>query len=355
MPKYLSIANEIEQRILSHTLPPDTQLPTEKELMQQFQVSRQTVRNAFACLSKKNLIYSIKGAGTFIAGQAAPAPASKNIAVLITDMNSYIFPYKSAGINRAFTSQGYLSNIFATDNRIDLEENIIREIMTANYAGVILEITKSVIPRGNRLLAELAQRMPVVLIDGYYPEFPEIPYVSLDDRKGGYKATEYLIQHGHRDIFHVGKVDDLQGHLRYQGYVSALNDYKIEFSEDKVFWLTDTFYCDVPDAIIDMIYQRMQTCSAVFFYNDDIAAKIVPALVQRGVRIPEDLSVISYDNSPLQTTMQQLNLTCMAYPLNDLGYIAGKNLLQKIQDPQFDATYIFEPELIERNSVRSLI
>lgn len=350
MPKYLSIANEIEQQI--RALPPGTQLPTEKELMGRFGVSRQTIRNAFACLSKKDMIYTVKGAGTFVANHTSPAPTSKNIAVLITDAHSYIFPYKSAAINSVLTKHGYISNIFITGNRIDYEENIIRELMTANYAGAIIEINKAVLPRANHLIEELSQRMPVILLDGYYPNFPQIPYVSLDNRKGGYRATEYLIQHGHQKIFHVGKVDDLQGLLRYQGYISALAAYHLPFDEDRVFWATDLIFPEMPEAMLDILFEKISSCTAVFFYNDDIAARVIPALQARGVRIPEDLSVMSYDNSLL--AMHPLNLSGMAYPLNDLGRIAAENLLARIQDPHFDATYIFEPELVERSSVRDI-
>ena len=352
MPKYLSIANELEQQILSRALLPGTQLPTEKELMHRFGVSRQTIRNAFACLLRKNLIYTIKGAGTFVSNHSIAAPISKNIAVMITDANSYIFPYKSAGINSVLTKHGYISNIFATNNRIDSEERIIREILGANYVGVIIEITKSIIPRANNLLLELSKKIPVILIDGYYPQCPDIPYVSLDDRKGGYRATEYLIQHGHEKIFHVGKIDDLQGILRYEGYTRALFDHQLEFNEDRVFWITEPLYTEVPAQLLDMLCEQITQCTAVFFYNDDIAAKIVPALKQRGVRIPEDLSVVSYDNSLL--AMHPLNLTCISYPLNDLGRVAAENLLKRIENPSYHATHIFEPELIERDSVRNI-
>lgn len=352
MPKYLSIANHIEQQILSHTLQAGDQLPTEKELMNQFGVSRQTIRNAFSCLLKKNLIYAIKGSGTFVSSSTPAAATSKNIAVLITDVDSYIFPFKSAGINSVLTRYGYIGNIFVTNNRIDYEENTIREIMTSNYAGAIIEITKAVIPRSNKLLSELSSRLPVILIDGYYPELPHIPYVSLDDRKGGRKATEYLIQHGHRKIFHVGKVDDLQGLLRYQGYLDALNNHNLEFSEERVFWTTEDIYSHVPEDLMDIICQKILQCTAVFFYNDDIAAKIVQALLGRGVKIPDDLSVMSYDNSIL--SMHTFQLSCISYPLDDLGKIAAENLLKRIDDPNYDATYIFEPELVERSSVRQI-
>ena len=55
--------------------------------------------------------------------------------------------------------------------------------MTANYAGAIIEINKAVLPRANHLIEELSQRMPVILLDGYYPNFPQIPYVSLTTEK----------------------------------------------------------------------------------------------------------------------------------------------------------------------------
>lgn len=352
MPKYLSIANHIEQQILSHTLPAGAQLPTEKELMSQFGVSRQTIRNAFSCLLKKNLIYAIKGSGTFVSNNTPSVSTSKNIAVLITDADSYIFPYKSAAINRVLTQNGYISNIFVTNNRIDYEENTIREILTSNYAGAIIEITKAVIPRANQLISELSNKLPVILIDGYYPGCPNIPYVSLDDRKGGYKATEYLIQRGHKKIFHVGKIDDLQGVFRYQGYINALADYNLEFSEDHVFWTTEVTFSHIPKDMLDDLCCQIAQCTAVFFYNDDLAAKIIPALRDRGIKIPDDLSVMSYDNSVF--SMQMFQLSCISYPLDSLGKVAAENLLKLIDDPNYDATYIFDPQIVERSSVRSI-
>lgn len=352
MPKYLSIANQIEQQITSHTLQAGARLPTEKELMVQFGVSRQTIRNAFAALMEKKLIYAVKGSGTFVSKSAFPVSNSKNIAVLITDADSYIFPYKSASINSVLTKHGYISNIFISHNRIDYEENTIREILSSNYAGAIIQVTKAVIPRVSNLLSELNDKLPLVLIDGYYPEFPSIPYISMDDRKGGYKATEYLVQHGHKKIFHVGKVDDLQGLLRYKGYVDALNRYHLEFSEDHVFWITEASYSHIPEYMMETLCRQLLQCTAVFFYNDQVASKVVQALLSRGVKIPEDLSVMSYDNSLL--SMHPFQLSCVSYPLTDLGKIAAEHLLRRIDDPNFDATYLFEPEIIERTSVKTI-
>ncbi len=351
MPKYLSIANEIEEQILSHTLTAGAQLPTEKELMQQFGVSRQTIRNAFSCLLKKNLIYTVKGSGTFIADYSRPAPASKNIAVLLTKADEYIFPYKSAGINSVLTQHGYISNIFVSDNRVDLEQDTLHEILTSNYAVAIIEVTKAAIPRFGKIFAELRAKLPLILIDGYYRDLPDIPYVALDDHKGGYKATEYLIQHGHKNIFHVGKIEDLQGILRYQGYADALTHYNLPFSEDHVFWMTDTLLSDMPDSLLDMLCEKILQCTAVFFYNDWVAEIVLGALVRRNIRIPNDLSVVSYDNSLLSMFRQ---ITCIPHPLDNLGKVAAENLLKLIENPNYDATYIFEPEIVERSSVRNL-
>ena len=353
MSKYLTIAEDFERKIQDHLLLPGTQLPTEKDLMQEYAVSRQTVRNAMTYLAKKNLINRRKGSGSFVAKPNTSGDCPKNIAVLITSMDNYIFPFKSAGINSVLSDNGYVSNFFLTNNQIDKEESAIRTILSSNFYGVIMETSRAVIPRGNDLLKTLDQSLPVILMDGHYPQFPEIPFVSLDDMKGGYKATEYLIQNGQKDIFHVGKIDDIQGHLRYQGYVKALNDYQLPFSENNVFWISEEQYDNIPPFQLDVICDRIEKCTAVFFYNDYIASAILPQLIQRGMKIPSDLSVVSYDNSPL-VTVEPFPLTSIRHPLDEIGRTAASQLLKRINNRSENATFIFEPELVEHNSVRQI-
>lgn len=352
MPKYLIIADHIEQKILDHTYLPNQQLPSEKELMEMFHVSRQTIRNALDYLARKNLIYSVQGRGTFVADnlRISASPSNKNVALILGKLDSYIFPYKSVGINAVLSRNGYTSSVFSSNIRIDRQEQLIADVLKGSYAGVIMEVAKAALPRIHpELLQQLRERMPVVLIDGYYREI-DIPYVSLDDYKGGYMAAEHLLQKGHRNIFHIGMCDAIQGMLRYKGYARALSDHGISPDDDHVYWCVEEDQNFMSESRLQDICKRILSCSAVFFYNDLLATIILPELLRMGVRIPEDLAVIGYDDS--NQLIHGVPISSICYPKEHLGEKAAENLLHLIENPDFDANYLFEPILIERESTR---
>ena len=204
-----------------------------------------------------------------------------------------------------------------------------------------------------QLLKELSKKMPVILIDGHYPELPDLPAVCLDDFRSGYLATEYLIQKGHRKIFHFGKMDDIQGILRYRGYIQALLDNSISPHDDDTFWLTGNDNFIYTEINYNPVISRLGHYTAAYFYNDLMAQSIVPEILKRGIRIPEDLSLMSNDDySP---NVENIALSGIRYPRADVGQKAAQNLLQLIKDPNYDANYLFEPELVEHDSVREII
>lgn len=354
MPKYLTIADYIENQILNHVWVPNQQLPSEKELMNRFQVSRQTVRNALEYLAGKNMIHSVQGKGTFVSENSrAAVPANKNIAIILGNLTNYIFPYKSVGMNTVLSRNGYTSSVFASGVRVDRQEQLIETVLQGSYAGVIMEVSKAALPRPNpELLTKLQKRMPVVLIDGYYRGF-DIPYVSLDDYKGGYKAAGHLIRKGHKKIFHVGMCDAIQGMLRYQGYARALTDNGIELNDEYVHWCVEEDQYHMVPGQLEEICRKIRTCTAVFFYNDLIASCILPELIRSGVRIPDDLAVIGYDDCT--QLIPGLEMSSICYPKEHLGEKAAENLLRLIENPDYDANYLFEPVLIERDSTNIVL
>ncbi|MBQ9063430.1 MAG: GntR family transcriptional regulator [Eubacterium sp.] len=355
MPKYLTIADYIEAQILNQTWLPNQQLPSEKEMMQQFQVSRQTIRNALEYLSKKDLVYSEQGRGTFVSDsrRSSANPGNKNVALILGKLDSYIFPYKSVGINAVLTRNGYTSSVFASNIRIDHQDQLIRNVLSGSYAGVIMEVAKAALPRHNpELLEELRSRMPVVLIDGYYRE-TDIPYVAIDDFNGGYMAAEHLIAKGHRRIFHVGMLDAIQGMLRYQGYARALTDHGIPLNDDLIYWCVEEDQNFMSEARLTEICQKILSCTAVFFYNDLMTMRILPTLLKMGVKIPDQLAVMGYDDS--NQYIHGVPISSICYPKERLGEKAAENLLHLIRNPEFDANYLFQPVLIERESTNLIL
>ena len=190
-----------------------------------------------------------------------------------------------------------------------------------------------------------------MFINSYYPFLP-IPHVSLNDKMAGIKATEYLLEMGHRKIGGIFKLDDGQGHMRYAGYLEVMHKAGIEVNDSNIVWI-DTAGMRQLDECRSMILNRLKDCTAVVCYNDQVAMGIVEILAAESIRVPEDISIVSIDDSEL-TVLGDVTLTSIPHPMDKLGERAAMNLLQMIENPSVDGTYEFDAHVIERDSVRKL-
>ncbi len=354
MPKYLTIADDLEEQIKSRAYKANQKLPSEKELVYQYGVSRQTIRNALDFLTDRGLVYSEQGRGTFVAARTrADTVTTNNIAVILSCLNDYIFPYKIAGINSVLVEKGYLSNIFTSNYSIQTQEQVFANLLSSSCAGAIVEVTRANLPRMRPdLLRKLADKMPVLLLDGFYQGFEDLPTITLDDFQCGYKAAQYLIEKGHQKLFHFGKMDDSQGIDRYRGFIQAQLDHGIQPKDEDIFWLTGNSCFVSPEINYGPVISRLQNYTAVYFFNDLTAHMIVPEILKAGYRIPEDLSLMSNDD--FFPTIENISISGMRYPHVEMGQKAAELLLRMIEEPNFDANYRFDPQIVERNSVREL-
>lgn len=181
------------------------------------------------------------------------------------------------------------------------------------------------------------------------------PHILMDDCKGGYLLTKYLIDMGHQHIVGVFKADDHQGRERHKGYVMALQEAGYQYDPDMVVWFhTEDRQMKPVTSIVQMIKDQRKM-DAVVCYNDQIAFSIIGGLHQIGVSIPEDLSITGYDNSML-AHQHPLSLTTIAHPQEKLGEMAGQLLLEKIQggsDKDMKTEYLIEPKLVIGNSCKN--
>ncbi len=129
------------------------------------------------------------------------------------------------------------------------------------------------------------------------PQLTDKPHILMDDCKGGYLLTRYLIEKGHRKIAGVFKADDSQGAQRHLGYTRALNEAGIVYDPELVVWFHTEDRKQKPGLMMKLFLQTGRAFDAVVCYNDQIAIQVMDALRLEGVRIPEDVSVTGYDNS----------------------------------------------------------
>jgi GntR family transcriptional regulator of arabinose operon len=180
----------------------------------------------------------------------------------------------------------------------------------------------------------------------------DFPHVCLDDHLAGKMATEYLIKAGHKRIAGMFQSDDRQGHLRYAGYIQALQEAGLDIQSSNVLWFTTEDISFLSEDIA-RLRRRLTDCTGLVCYNDAVAYAVVVELRKQGVLVPDELSIVGIDGAEIGLICP-VPLTSFAHPMEKLGEAAAKNVLRLIENPEFEATVEFMPRLIERESVRFL-
>lgn len=353
--KYIQLAEKLREEIYSGALKPGMRLYSEPKLAEMYSLSRQTVRQAIALLQREGLVTSSRGSGTYITEHFRPVHTSsaKNIGIIMTYVDDYIFPSILNGINSYLSTQSYTINLHITSNKRIDEERILRCVLQSPPDGLIIEPTKSSLVNTNQALYDkLIRQIPSVMVNCYYPTV-DCPAVMPDNIEGMKLAVEHLVLRGHRRIAGVFKQDDLQGHLRFAGYAAALQAHEISVNDDWLMW----YATEESDSVFSgpgeqTMLRILQECSAVVCYNDQLALRLIRFLRAHGLGVPEDVSIVSFDDSMLATV--DIPLTSVVHPKQLVGQKAAQNLLQLIRDPSFQPGYLFPPVLVERDSVRSL-
>jgi LacI family purine nucleotide synthesis repressor len=194
--------------------------------------------------------------------------------------------------------------------------------------------------------------IPKVIMD-WGPETSQADKIIDNSEEGGYLATKYLTDRGHTDIA------CLSGHFvkaacqeRIAGFRRAMAEANLPVREDWI--LEGNFECDTAVLAADKIIAMDKRPTAVFCFNDTMALGLMSRLQQRGIRVPEDMSVIGYDNIELAEYFSP-PLTTIHQPKRRVGKNAFEILLERIKDKEHDRR-IFEmhPEIVERDTVKDL-
>ena len=220
-PKYQAIASELKIPIQAGKYKNVNMLPTEYFLMDEYQVSRQTIRQALAILEKEGYIEKRRGSGSHIRRSAAPetVPHRHTIAVVTTYISNYIFPSILREVENVLSQNNCMTLLFATQNQVSIERKVLQSLLEARIDGIITEGTKTAFPNPNLDLYRklLEKKIPIVFINGSYPQLQDAVSVLDDNEGGGQMLVEYLAAKGHKKIGGIFKSDDIQGHGRYAG------------------------------------------------------------------------------------------------------------------------------------------
>ena len=338
--KYQQLAKTLREQIAAGTFAATGLLPTEKAIAEAYQLSRQTVRQALSLLAQEGLIEKRQGSGSHIR-KAPPLPESaapRSIAILTTYISDYIFPSILREVETVLSANRCTTLVFASKNQISNERRVLHTLLELpQLDGLLVEGTKTCLPNPNLDLYRqlIARGIPLVFLNGSYAELAGSSLSVLDDNYGGgYALVEYLYRKGHRQIAGIFKSDDIQGHGRFSGYTDALRDLHLSLRDSHVYWYgteeKDRIIAGPSQSLPDAMLEILEGCTAVVCYNDEIASRLIASLIKRGVRVPEDMAVVSFDNSQY-SELSPVRITSLSHGSYNAGRSAAELLLQLLE------------------------
>ena len=279
---------------------------------------------------------------------------SRILGLLIPDNSNVFFGDMSRYIERAARHNGYNLIYGNTDNNPNRNLEYMRMFIDRQVDGIIF--SKSTAPGDNsdeELNAYISKSsVPFVSIDRRLNN-GSVKSVILNNRRGGYLATNHLLQMGHKRIgAYTGLMNLAASEERLEGYRAALEEAGIAYDPAFVYQ-GDYQLGREREALAHFLDRRV---TAIFCFNDLMAVGIYKAMRERGLMIPEDLSIVGFDNTPFGSLIIP-ELTTVAQPIKDMSECAVGLLLSAIEGKEMKDsrnTYIFEPQLVVRDSTQRI-
>lgn len=341
-PLYQQIYLDLEDGIRIGQYPPGSQLPTEKELSDTYQVSRITSKRALTELELSGLIYRVRGKGSFVKdGNNKEIKKANRILFLLPFLNDISLGNFTAGLSPVMQENN--SDIMMAPLEY-LNQKQAEEI-TTEFDGLIYYAENT--DRHLGILAEFAMiGFPVVVLDKKIYDLP-FPAVVSDNVSGGYEATQFLIDQGHERIAYLfGETVHPQSvRQRYLGYLQAIKEADLSFNTP----------IDDERATLGTLraYLQEHHITALVCENDLTAIKAMNALKEAAVRVPGDVSLIGFDDIQAASLVDP-PLTTIAQDFEALGRTAGKHLIQWIEKNERPTDYQIPIKLIKRQTTKEL-
>jgi DNA-binding LacI/PurR family transcriptional regulator len=353
VPLYLQASEGLCEAIEDGRLAPGDRLPPETALATELDINRLTVSRAYDCLKEKELLYQRRGSGTYITSDARTKlrrhnrPRVKQIAFVLGDKDlavmhtwfQYIATAVLQGMQDAFGVGGADIQFF---ENYDLEKLGSLEtydgLVLHEYNGitkeVILEILQSGVPVAKTLAPSIC---------------PGIPSVTYNRRHAINMACEHLTECGYKRIGYIGVISDFYGpgEVKYAYFASALREHGLDLlARDTIHAHTD------PGPVYTEMRKRIKAGDlpdAFFVDTDYKAIQVLHALQDNGVRVPEDIGIVSYDGIP-ESAETNPPLTTVDVPRREVGRRMAELFMDWPNDGTTPSNIILEAELRVRGS-----
>jgi LacI family transcriptional regulator len=274
---------------------------------------------------------------------------TNTIGIIVPRLNSYFMSTVIAGMEKVANDEGYNLIISQSSESGQKEIASARTMFNNRVDGLLVSLAYDTEDVAH-FDVFMKKNIPLIFFDRVIDN-KNCVNVLIDNRKAAYEATRHLIDQGCKRIVHITATPKRNVYIdRLHGYKQALADHNIKFREDYV--IISNLSQEAGVAAAETIKQMKPLPDGVFVANDNCAVGCVVALKQSGIKIPQEIALVGFNNDPVSTVVEP-NLTTINYPGYEMGEIAARNLinhLNGISSITSTNTILLRSELIIRAS-----
>lgn len=273
---------------------------------------------------------------------------SQTIGYIIPDISNPFFASIAKSVEKSARKFGYSIILCDSEESTELEKSSIQLLLNRKVDGLII----SPVGLETSHLTEISKRkIPIVLLDRYFPEL-NIPFVTSDNYQGALEAVNLLIESGHKKIACIqGLRKTSPNNDRVKGYMDAHKRNGLPI--DQSLMVGDSFGEENGYIETKLLLKKRNAPTAIFAVSNLISLGAIRAITEEGLKVPEDISMISFDDQPYSRFLAT-PMTTVSQQSGQIGQIATKILIDQIEsDTVIEPKGIFLPtRLILRDSVR---
>jgi DNA-binding LacI/PurR family transcriptional regulator len=354
---YLQIEKALKNKIERGELCVGDQIGTHQELAKEYNVSLITIKKAVSDLVAEGCLISRVGKGTFVAEKhwkKIDLSEHKTIGLVLRDLNHQFFSKIVHSVEERAYELGFNVMLSNSSGSSEKEENQINRFREMGVDGLIIASLSFEYKATDYIQKLHSENFPYIMVS--YIHDPDYWYVGSNQELGGFMATEHLIKLGYESIgyVHVGK-GNILSEVRKNGYLLALQENDRPFDSRVIYYLSEHIAHPSGDRY-SLGYEfgkkfRNLTPKpdALFLYSDVMALGFEHALLEQGIKIPNDVALVGFDDVML-AEYAAVPLTTIHQPTDKIGKTAVDIIQKRINKDDVGNRTIFKPSLIVRES-----
>ncbi len=349
--KFQNLSAKLRRSILAGTWPVGAKLPTEQQMVADSGLSLTTVRRAYDELVREELVVRRRGAGTFVAPrQQRRSARGATVGVMIPETDLY-FGRALQGIEDQLAASGAALQLTTSNYDIEREQTAIRSLQERGVDGLILVplLSRDAARDRERVEELLGLPMPVVLMERRLAGAgarDATEHVVSDHEGGAFDAVRHLVTLGHTRVALAYRNDAYTGRGVRNGYrqaCEALGFEPLEHEASALAWSASL----ADDVVADLMHREV---TAALVFGDREATMVEAAASRAGLRVPEDLALVSYDDEVAE--LAEVPLTAMAPAKHRMGQLSAELLVRRIAEGSARCLHQvwLRPQLVVRES-----